>query len=335
MKLSIVIPVHDQAPRLRLTLAGLERQHGNVAGQLEVLVVDDDSSDDVAGVVAEAADRAAFPLCRLTCRSRGARGVPRNLGIEHASGDRVLFLDADALPGRELVTRHLAASDPLAIGDTFVLPATEPLVDPAVLLPVDRVRAGIPDDELLAQASKGIYPGQAAWHGQLEQAVAHGEQRIAPLAVIPHNLSLDRAALGHLGGFDPEMPHLEGWELGLRAATAGLRIGFVPGARSFHLYHARSATAMSSNLDRALATLTSRFPDLAVDVFHLWIPAASGDPTIPPELGLDDWRGVARTLGDPAARAECERLTRLHRSLHRVPEALDCRFGAALNPTFG
>lgn len=329
---SIVIPVRDQASRLRLTLAALEGQHLIDHDTIEVIVVDDGSSDDLATVVAAQQARGRYQLELVHCTSGGARGLTRNVGIARARGWVILLLDADALPGSRLVAQHLAAHvtpGRLVLGDMFVLPATEHASDPEPVVP-----PGLTDTQLLAMAEKGVYPGQGAWHAQLEDAVAHGDPTLSSI-VIPHNLSFDRVALAELGGFDETLPHLEGWELGLRARRAGLDFRFAAGARTFHLYHARGGADMSRNLERARATIRQRFPDVAVDVLALWLPACFGDPTIPPELGLDDWRQLARIMKDPGALAECERLARLRTSLLAPASALEYRFRAALNRPFG
>ena len=329
---SIVIPVRDQASRLRLTLAALERQHVLDHDAIEVIVVDDGSSDDLATVVAAQQARGRYQLELERCTSGGARGRTRNVGMARARGRVILLLDADALPGSTLVAQHLAAHvtpGRLALGDMFVLPATEHVADPEGLVP-----PGLTDNQLLAMAEKGVYPGQGSWHAQLEDALVHGEPTLSSI-VIPHNLSLDRVALAELGGFDETLPHLEGWELGLRARRAGLDFRFAAGARTFHLYHARGGTDMSRNIEQARATIRQRFPEVAVDVISLWLPACFGDPSIPPELGLGDWRQITRIMTDPGALAECERLARLRSSLLEPASALEYRFRAALNRPFG
>lgn len=82
---SVVIPVHNGAP----TLAGAIRSAlSNGAG--EVIVVDDCSSDDSAEVARR------FPQVEVICRtSPGGPAVARNEGLGRATGEFVLFLDAD------------------------------------------------------------------------------------------------------------------------------------------------------------------------------------------------------------------------------------------------
>ena len=92
---------------------------------------------------------------------------------------------------------------------------------------------------------------------------------------------------------------------------------------------------MSRNLERAREVIRQRFPEVAVDVISLWLPACFGDPSIPPELGLGDWRQITKIMNDAGALAECERLARLRMRLLEPVSALEYRFRAALNRPFG
>ena len=59
---------------------------------IEVIVVDDGSEDDTAGVVARRA-----PAARLIRQSRKGPAEARNAGVAAASGEYLAFLDADDL----------------------------------------------------------------------------------------------------------------------------------------------------------------------------------------------------------------------------------------------
>ena len=86
MKLSIIIPVLDEAANLPMLLAGLAplRAHGT-----EVLVVDGGSSDGSAEIV----ERAGVALIH----SGRGRARQMNAGAAQAAGDTLLFLHADTV----------------------------------------------------------------------------------------------------------------------------------------------------------------------------------------------------------------------------------------------
>lgn len=106
-ELSIVIPAFNAADVLPLQLDALEAQED--APTFEVVVVDNASTDDTAETVNR---RARVSSYRLTCVAapevQGA-GYARNVGVRHASADRLVFLDADDVASRWLTAHALKA----------------------------------------------------------------------------------------------------------------------------------------------------------------------------------------------------------------------------------
>ncbi|MBX6332622.1 MAG: glycosyltransferase [Gemmatimonadaceae bacterium] len=83
---SIVIPCYKQAALLPEAIeSALAQSYPHV----EVIVVDDGSPDDVAGVVAR------YPTVRLVRQPNRGLSVARNAGLRAARGAYVVFLDAD------------------------------------------------------------------------------------------------------------------------------------------------------------------------------------------------------------------------------------------------
>ncbi|NIN66824.1 MAG: glycosyltransferase [Anaerolineae bacterium] len=87
MNLSVVIPVHNGGENLRLCLQALAE---SVRPPDEVIVVDDASTDGSAGLGQTYGAR----VLRLPGPPRGA-ALPRNRGAAIASGDVLVFVDAD------------------------------------------------------------------------------------------------------------------------------------------------------------------------------------------------------------------------------------------------
>jgi len=88
---SVVLATFDQAARLPHTLGLVLAQH--VSG-LEVVVVDDGSTDDTAAVLAAVTD----PRLRTVHQANGGISRARNAGAAAATGDYLLFVDDDDRP---------------------------------------------------------------------------------------------------------------------------------------------------------------------------------------------------------------------------------------------
>ena len=84
MKLSIIIPVLDEAANIESALAALQPLRDRGA---EIIVVDGGSTDDTASLARSHCDH-------VTTSSQG-RASQQNAGAQHASGDTLLFLHTD------------------------------------------------------------------------------------------------------------------------------------------------------------------------------------------------------------------------------------------------
>lgn len=94
--ISVVIPAYQSAQTMRQTLESVLAQ---TWPQMEIIVVDDGSTDDLATAVAPFTDR-----MRLIRQSNHGAPVARNRGAAAASGEFILFLDADTVLQPEALT---------------------------------------------------------------------------------------------------------------------------------------------------------------------------------------------------------------------------------------
>jgi CDP-glycerol glycerophosphotransferase len=96
VKLSVVVPIYNVEAYLQAALTSIAQQ---TLRDLEVIMVDDGSADGSASIAKSFA--ASDPRFRLLQQDNQGQGPARNLGVQHATGDYITFLDADDLVPRD------------------------------------------------------------------------------------------------------------------------------------------------------------------------------------------------------------------------------------------
>jgi dolichyl-phosphate beta-glucosyltransferase len=91
-RLSIVIPAFNEAERLPVTLHAVANRFSGVA--IQIIVVDDGSTDDTAAV-ARKAKIDGLPVELVTLDRNRGKGAAVRAGIAVSEGDAVLIMDAD------------------------------------------------------------------------------------------------------------------------------------------------------------------------------------------------------------------------------------------------
>ena len=118
-RVSVVIPARNSAGKLKKVLRSLRRQ---TVRPFEIIVVDDESSDQTAAEAARYADKV------LTARAQGGPARARNIGIKSASGDIIAFTDSDCVVAADWIEKILgnfSRNDATALmGKTVVPPTT-------------------------------------------------------------------------------------------------------------------------------------------------------------------------------------------------------------------
>lgn len=105
--ISVVIPLYNKEKNIAATLKSVLSQEGCA---YEVVVVDDGSTDNSVGVVEAFADE----RIHLYKQANGGPSKARNTGMRKATGDWIVFLDADdeLLPGAMEIFAKLIAAHP-------------------------------------------------------------------------------------------------------------------------------------------------------------------------------------------------------------------------------
>ncbi len=194
-RVSVVIPCFNAARYIAAAIRSVLEQRWP---DLEIIVVDDGSTDGSADLVG-----AEFPQITLLRQTNRGAAEARNLGIRHARGPWIAFLDADDiwLPGKLHAQAELLRQDPsarmvyTAWQVWFGEDATPSAAETAALL------AGANDPTRWSGPTGWIYP-----------------QLLLECALWTSTVVAHRSVFDEIGVFDAGLPIGEDYDLWLRAS---------------------------------------------------------------------------------------------------------------------
>ena len=250
MFFSVVIPTYNRKPILEKCLKALEHQTfdaGALAGY-EVVVVDDGSTDGTVNWLQTNAS--TFPHVRLFQQDHQGPAAARNLGVEKASGDTIIFIDSDLVVTEVFLQAHAeglqrgqesaVSSQPLQQTQNSLakrrnaLLKTFPLPTPAPIFTYGRVINTANFDDPTAEPYK-LTDFSAAYF-------ATG------------NVAIDRTWLEKAGLFDTRF-QLYGWEdleLGVRLKQLGLTLIKCPDAVGYHWHPPFTLSQLPNLIDKEI-----------------------------------------------------------------------------------
>ncbi len=103
-----MIPTYNRKPILTKCLNALEQQRVPEElqnGGYEIVVVDDGSTDGTVAWLQD--DASAYPHVRLFEQAHKGAAAARNLGVEQAKGDIIIFIDSDLVVTETFLAAHL------------------------------------------------------------------------------------------------------------------------------------------------------------------------------------------------------------------------------------
>jgi glycosyltransferase involved in cell wall biosynthesis len=246
VRLSVVIPTFNRKERLLRTLLSLQAQRRDMPAGVEVIVVDDGSSDGTRDLLGEHENaghlRALFP-------EHGGPARARNAGARAATGDILVLIGDDIIPLPGFLLAHDRAHRETGAGSRAVLGRTE--WDPS------RMRI----TPLLTHLDRrGL---------QFGYDLIPDPDDVPAWFFYASNVSLPLAAFLRLGAFDESFGGAawEDVEFALRAVRAPepLQIVYRPEARALH-DHPTSLTSFRARQHSsgcAAAILARRWPETA------------------------------------------------------------------------
>jgi glycosyltransferase involved in cell wall biosynthesis len=209
---SVIIPAFNHAKHL-------ERSVGSALAQtfreIEVIVVDDGSTDDTPEVMKQYVDRGV----RYIRTENNGPGAAKNVGIQESSGKYLQFLDADDLILPEKIETHVAILED--DDDLDLVYCDCPMTQP-----------------------DGGYIENASWplvdKEPLDLLTIHNP-------IPTHSALVRRRAVVDVGLFDERRQFQEDWDLWLRLALNGSRFKYVPGVLA-HYYRGKQGVTSNAEL---------------------------------------------------------------------------------------
>jgi GT2 family glycosyltransferase len=241
--ISVIVPAYRAAATIDGCLNALARQ--TMPRELyEVIVVHDSTTDDDNTLVHVATHAGV----RVFVQEHAGPAAARNLGVQHAVGEYILFTDADCEPATDWIERMVV---PLVRAEPR--PRAASLASAALL--DHTLKDERPASDQPVVAVKGIYRTRqrelVARFVQVEYERKYERMR-QQMAVQGSIDFVDTYSAGYLedvleesGGFDTSFPvaSVEDQELSFRLSKQGYRMVFVPQAVVYHRGHACTVTS--------------------------------------------------------------------------------------------
>jgi|GEM_PF-4971918 len=204
MKVSVLIPVYNEAPRIPALIKALTTV-GKRSKGTEFLFVDNGSTDGSRALL----ESARLDGKRVLSEPRKGFAEPLNRALSEASGDLLLFLDADALPDAnwaEAMRKALNVND-LVVGHTSSVPIKKPTV--------------------YGRLAVKLFEGHS-------ERTAHAHGHALPWGPTC-NLGAQRALIEKVGPFSPEATSAFDIDWCWRALLNGALISYEKAAKVQHL----------------------------------------------------------------------------------------------------
>ncbi|MGH7718410.1 MAG: NAD-dependent epimerase/dehydratase family protein [Gemmatimonadaceae bacterium] len=202
---SCVIPVYNGERHLREAIESVLAQSFT---NTDVIVADDGSTDGSMAIAGEYA-----PRVRVVAQETAGPAATRNLGLRHAGGDLVAFLDADDLWHPQKLERQLARFD--------VRPELEACVTHACMF------------------------WSEEWKGEAEYYRDHARAGALP-GYATTTLLARRRLFDRIGDFEPELWFSDATDWFLRATERGVVMEMLPDVLTYHRMHGGNLTRRRS-----------------------------------------------------------------------------------------
>ena len=223
---SVVVPAYNAERTIGASLASIAAQ---TVTELEVIVVDDGSTDDTVRVAQAAGSRDL----RVICQANAGHAAARNTGICAARGRYVAFLDADDLWLPDKLQRQ-----------------------------IDEIQRNPKMRALQTGAARVDNELRLLW---IEHCRPSADQLWDTLCFrnmpgLMSTLLIERALFEEVGLFDPSLVILQDWDLALRLARVG-QLHSIPEILTAYRFHMSQSSNVEIHIEPGLRVLGKLFSD--------------------------------------------------------------------------
>lgn len=233
MKLSLIIPIYNQAENLDIIIASLYNQIGIEKEDYEVIIVDDGSCSGISDLSTTHRD---LNIIYLRHSENLGRAATRNTGAKIANGEIVVFSDGDRFLSPVFLSKHYKFhknhKESLLIGGIVEIFVKE------IATYLDNISSMFLDSSNKMWKFARIY-NYAEQVLKIYDENGHTDFAAPWVTLFSGNFSIRQSDYNLVGGFDE---CYEGWgyeniDFGYRLHSAGINYFYDNEATNFHIYH--------------------------------------------------------------------------------------------------
>lgn len=285
---SLIIPTCNKAPRLELTLLSLTKLIIPNGINLEVIIVNDSSTDNTQKLVRkfwnEYGDKVRFEFNVFKTHKRCGRSGVRNFGVAKSKGDLLIFTDDDLILEERFIidhfSKHNGESNLLLHGSIFELPFLKFISNPNYFknkeeLHNKRILSKLidPDDVIGSKEKIKQQTRKSKFERDIAKLVnsSQADNSFKWVCSIGANFSIKKEMFMRVGGFDEEMGHVwggEDLEFGYRDEKNGVlfKVSSEVECVNYHMSHFRKN--VSDNHKKSFYQFYKKHNDISIKL--LW-----------------------------------------------------------------
>lgn len=254
MKASLIMPVYNKLPRLKLVIASIIGQKAK-KDVFEVIFVDDGSTDGSKEYFESVELPFSYQYIRI---ENSGRSIARNTAIREAKNEILIFVDDDVILHPSFIEEHLREQEQeqkVVHGRILNLSDLKFFEDPSkgIFYPAlgksgqsESLRKRcITEEDVLYHFTEKLegYKRITSFEKIVEQILSYGCTRADWISFSGGNTSVPRLWLEEIGLFDEEMGKVwgcEDLEVGYRLFQRGKKFTYSHTAKNYHIAHYRA-----------------------------------------------------------------------------------------------